>query len=198
MSVSFFVGLDLGQAQDPSALAAIEKTRPGSAPATYDVRELRRWPLGTGFPEIVEEVVGLFASPPLAGGMLVVDATGCGRPCVDLFRRARPAATLRPVLITAGQATRWDEWGYYHVAKVQLAGCLRALLGERRLRFARQLPLAKTVEKELQTFKARITPAGSEQFLADWREGQHDDLALAVAIGCYAGENLAQRLNVSC
>ena len=44
------------------------------------------------------------------------------------------------------------------------------------------------VEKELETFKARVTPAGSEQFLADWRKGQHDDLVLAVALAAWLGE----------
>ena len=44
-------------------------------------------------------------------------------------------------------------------------------------------------QKELATFSARITAAGNQTFEADWREGEHDDLVLAVAIACWIGAN---------
>src|SRR5262249_37510858 len=78
---------------------------------------------------------------------------------------------------------------YLHVAKVQLVSVMQALFGQRRVRFAAALPLAKTAEQELRNFKAKITTAGSETFLADWRTGQHDDIVLAVALAAWLGEN---------
>ena len=74
---------------------------------------------------------------------------------------------MRPVLITAGHAVSTDDYGYTRVAKVQLVSTMLALMGTRRLKIAKQLPLAKTVEKELQNFRAKISNAGNETFEAD-------------------------------
>jgi hypothetical protein len=182
----FIAGLDLGQSADPSAFAVAEQSRDGGGKAHYSFRQLHRWPLQTPYPEIVQAVLGYLAGQ-VPGCTLVIDGTGVGRAVVDLFRAT--GAPVVPVLITAGQAVSKDQHGYRHVAKVQLVGTMKALSGHRRLRFAPALPLRKVVEKELETFKARVTPAGSEQFLADWRKGQHDDLVLAVALACWVGEN---------
>ena len=57
----YYVGLDLGQAQDYTALSVVERSEKfpvGSLPdpsvtpreAHYAVRHLRRWPLGTPYP----------------------------------------------------------------------------------------------------------------------------------------------------
>jgi hypothetical protein len=43
--------------------------------------------------------------------------------------------------------------------------------------------------KELQNFKVKITAAANEIFEA-WREGEHDDLLLAVAIAAWMGERM--------
>jgi hypothetical protein len=180
--------LDLGQAADFSALAVLERA-PGQSPAQYACRHLQRWPLGTSYPAIVDDVVQLTAAAPLAGCTLAVDGTGCGRAVVDLFRRAPGRqGTLTPVLITAGHDVRQAEDGYLHVAKVQLVSTLQVLLQSRRLKIARALKLARTVERELANFRVKITAAANETFAGDWREGEHDDLVLAVALAAYLAE----------
>jgi hypothetical protein len=191
MKPSYIVGLDLGQAQDFSALAVAEQTT-GAGSVRYDIRHLERWPLGTSYTTVVKHVAALLAMPPLPGSILAVDGTGCGRAIVDMLRQhagiQKAGVTVRPTLITAGQAVTVDGYGYLHVAKVQLVSVMHRLFGERRIQFAEALDLAETAEKELRTFKAKVTPAGSEQFLADWRDGEHDDLVLAVALACWWGE----------
>ena len=188
----YILGLDLGQAKDPSALAVLEQSRLApETPANYACRDLRRWPLGTPYPPIVAEVTKLASTPPLQGCALVIDGTGCGRPVVDLFRLSSINAGVLPVLITAGHAVSRDENGYYRVAKVQLVSVMQVLLGARRWKIAKSLPLTPTLEKELSTFTAKITTAGNETFAGDWRQGEHDDLVLAAAIAAWVGENLA-------
>jgi hypothetical protein len=78
----YFVGLDLGQAQDFTALAVL--TRPvvhryevdADRKPAYAVPHLHRFPLGTPYPEVVAGVVELLRTPPLRQPMLVVDQTG--------------------------------------------------------------------------------------------------------------------------
>jgi hypothetical protein len=187
-AVSYITGLDLGKRQDFSALASVEQTRHGDGPARYGVRALTRWKLGTDYTAIVDEVVKLFAAPPLAGSTLVIDGTGVGAAVVDLFRRSGVRAGVVEVLITGGHAVSRDERGVVHVAKTQLGSTLVALEGQRRLEVAPKLKLRAALERELSTFTARITPAGNEQVLADPRSGEHDDLVLAVVLPCFYGE----------
>lgn len=152
---------------------------------TLSVRHLERFLLGTSYPDITRAVAGLLATPPLrdARVALVVDATGVGLPVVDLFREAG----LRPIAatITAGMSASYDPGtNAVHVPKRDLVSTIAVLLESRRLKIAGGLAEAPTLLKELGDFKRRITPAGNEQ-LASWRERQHDDLVLAVALACW-------------
>src|SRR5216684_2488894 len=115
MNNNYYVGLDLGQKGDPSAIAVVEEwweAVGGVDRVTYelrttrrlDVRYLERVPLGTPYPEVVEQVCDLVRSPELKGRcVLVVDSTGVGAPVVDLLRRAPLEAWLVPVTITGGE-----------------------------------------------------------------------------------------------
>jgi len=191
------VGLDLGAAGDFTALAAVERVRAEASPLArhpwrYAVRGLERYELGTTYPEIVTRVKDRLAAPPLAGCRLVVDYTGVGRPVVDMLRAARIAASVVPVLITSGtRATYHDDDRSWRVPKADLVNTLQVLLQASLIRWSPGLALAETLAKELTEYQTRITAAGNEQFGA-WREGQHDDLVLAVALACWALERQAR------
>jgi hypothetical protein len=47
--------------------------------------------------------------------------------------------------------------------------------------------VAATLVRELQNFQVKITAAANETF-GVWRDGQHDDLVLAVALASWWGE----------
>jgi hypothetical protein len=65
---------------------------------------------------------------------------------------------------------------------------LQVLLGTRRLKVSPALPLAKVLTQEISTFKVKVNIApGTESFEA-WRERDHDDLVLAVALACWFSE----------
>ena len=51
-AVEFTIGLDLGKSQDYSALCIVQRTAPPQGEATYSVRHLHRWPLGTSTPRL--------------------------------------------------------------------------------------------------------------------------------------------------
>jgi hypothetical protein len=185
------VGLDLGQSSDYTALAVLERSfrytdeTLSEFIADYAVRHLKRWQLKTPYNVIIDEVVKLVASPPLDNPRLAVDQTGVGAAVVDLLRAAEPKAMLRPVLITAGhQITETN--GEKHVPKKELVSTLQVLLQSRRLRVA-PLPERELLVKELLAFKVKITLSANETFEA-WRERDHDDMVLAVALAAWLGE----------
>ena len=111
MPPHFFVGLDLGQQTDPTAIAVLERTaiqtgfdRVNWVPVEQDVyhlRHLERLPLKTPYAAVVEHVREIL-QPLAPRATLVVDATGIGGPIVEMLKAARLPGTLIPVIITSG------------------------------------------------------------------------------------------------
>jgi hypothetical protein len=190
MRPDYFLGLDLGQTRDFTALAVLERQPPTDAgtvvePPEYALRHLHRFPLGTPYTEIVPAVAALVRSGPMAESPVVVDQTGVGRAVVDMLRQS--AGWVVPVTITGGHAVTGAEDGSFHVPKKELVTCLQVSMQSRRLRIARTLHEAAVLVRELQQFQVKITTAANETF-GVWREGQHDDLVLAVALACWWAE----------
>ena len=122
--------------------------------------------------------------------MLVVDQTGVGRAVVDMLTdemKGRVNCSFCPVTITGGQEVTRSETVQLRVPKKVLVGSLQVLPQTRRLRVAKALPEAATLVRELEPFRVKITEAANETFGA-WREGQHDDLVLAIALAAWMGE----------
>jgi hypothetical protein len=101
----FYVGLDLGQSQDPAAIAVVERLEPrrgGSCGIL--VRHLERAVLGTPYPRIVARVGAIVNHKELRGRCaLAVDGTGVGAPVVDMLRGAGLGCELSAVTITGGE-----------------------------------------------------------------------------------------------
>ena len=137
---------------------------------------------------MVERVGGLIARLPDRRDRpeLYVDATGVGRPVVDMMK----ARGLRPVgiSITAGNDVLRRASDDVRIPKRVLASLMQVVLQGRRLRIAEEMELTPTLRGELEGFKAKININGGETFEA-WRENVHDDLVLAAAIAVWGAEN---------
>lgn len=181
----YFLGLDLGQSTDFSALAVVTRERAtAEAVPTFRVDHLERWQRGTSYPAIVADVGRLVKKPPLKNPILGIDETGVGRAVLDLFRVADPPveAQITPFLVHGGRAVTKVGNGW-HLPKAEMASCLQALLQDGRLTIAK-VSLRETLKKELTAFRVKVTAAGNETFEA-WRESDHDDLVFAVGIACW-------------
>jgi len=191
---AYFLGLDLGQKQDFTALAVLGRRRGADGKFTYELQRLHRFELGTAYTSIIERVIRLLDKPerkgsgvrPLHGCTLGLDATGVGAPVVDLFRAARPPCKLHPVTITAGQSATFSDGGW-HVPKHCLVSTVSVLLESDRLRYNARVPFAKELSEELAKFQVKVIPSANVVY-GSWREGSHDDLVLAVAIAAWLGE----------
>lgn len=185
----FAVGVDLGQARDYTAIAIVEPVdhfhlTGGLKETEIHVRHLERVPLGTSYPEIVERVRKLCSSLGWINE-LVIDATGVGRPIVDLFRTT-PNAGVIAVTITGGtesQKTKVRGGEDWKLPKTDLVGTLVALLHAKRLVIAKELQLTQTLVDELLSYEVKITASANETYNA--RSGAHDDLVLATALASW-------------
>jgi hypothetical protein len=187
----FIIGLDLGQSQDSTALAILERIEgeqpEGAAtwrvPAHYECRHLHRFALGTRYPAIVESVGQLMQMDALKDQCrLVIDATGVGRPVCDMFKDAGMIYT--GVTITGGHAESGDGF-MYSVPKRLLVSTLQALLQSERLKVAPN-PLRETLITEMLAFQVTITESANDTYAG--RTGTHDDMVLAVALAAWHGE----------
>ncbi len=189
----YICGLDLGQINDPTALAILERPRIRrliDPPPVYAARFLRRFKLGISYPDIIAELRDILTWPPLdkCEVFLAVDKTGVGGPICDMVRPIFPH--LAAISITAGEQASVGPTGFC-VPKRELAAIVQRLLQTRRLLVAQGLPEAQQLKHELQNFKVKINVAtGNESFEA-WREKDHDDLVLAVAMAAWSGEQIA-------
>jgi hypothetical protein len=202
---SYILAVDLGQSADYTGIVAIQRTAYAGAgaaegpsatagpvsgeppPADYVVRLLERPALKTPYPAIVRRLRELLAKPPLdpARTPVVYDATGVGAAVGDLLAEA----VARPVGITISGGDRAHGGGRaWSVPKRDLTGVLLRLFQTGRLRIAERLRLAPVLVSELDNFKMKVNLATGRDSYAAWREGQHDDLVLACALGCWWGE----------
>jgi hypothetical protein len=201
--MGYFVGLDLGQSVDYTALAVIQTViappievispytrmvtyQPSKEPPKLHVRHLERFPLGTRYPSIVSAIAQRLPALEEDGARpsLVVDKTGVGAPVVDLFEDAG----LRPIAITiTGGTTPSQDGRGWHVPKRDLISTLQVAFQNHRLKINQDLPTAPTLTNELLNFKVKISTAGNATYEA-WRESVHDDLVLAVALAVWYAE----------
>jgi hypothetical protein len=189
MHSDYFLGLDLGQTTDFTAVAVLERpTQVGDGKPNLLLRHLQRFALGTPYTSIVSAVAQLSGTALLRDqATMTVDQTGVGRPLVEMLRQAPVPCRIVPVTITGGNAVTVAEDGGFHVPKKELVTGLQLLLQGRRLKVARRLPDTNLLVRELLNFRVKITAAANETF-GSWREGDHDDLVLAVALACWQAE----------
>lgn len=189
------VGIDIGQAHDPTAIAIVSRIATETAnPALsalnpephprFEVQHLERLRLGMPYPAQVDALEAMLTRPPLnrLGPRVLVDYTGVGRPVFDMFAGRHALRRAQGVVITGGRDTTRHGSGW-SVPKGELVSKLQALLHSGQLRIAASLPDAAVLMRELQDFRVRFTESGNATFNA--REGAHDDLVLALALAVF-------------
>ncbi len=200
--MSFFIGLDLGQKQDYTAIAIIEtvdqyvgmdwRTYERKNLSTVSVRHLERVRLGTSYLAVIERLRQIVNSRELVGRcILVMDATGLGGPVLELLRAARLGCQIIPVTITGGDR-EINSGGMWRVPKRDLINRLQLMLERKELQIASRLREAETLVRELINMRMKISIAGHDSYAAR-SESDHDDLVLAVALACWRAKGCLSR-----
>jgi hypothetical protein len=151
----FFIGLDVGQRRDPSAIAVIARTE-----TTYNDRD----PVTYAFRKEVTTSLAYLERIPL------------GTEYHDVVARVRSVAQMPDLL---GRCS-----GVYGVPKRDLITRLQLMFECGELRVSAELREASVFVEELRNMRVKVSLGGHETF-EHWRSGQHDDLVLAVALACW-------------
>lgn len=160
----------------------------------YYLRHLERV-RGESYPAIVKKVTKMMHSPMLKdNASLVVDATDVGAPLIDLFE----GAGLNPVAVFIHGGDRVTQDGNnlrnWRVPKRGLVGCLQVILQSERFKVTSKLALGPILQAEMLKFRVKIDPANAHDSYSAWREADHDDLVLSVALACGWGEREASKV----
>ena len=212
IATPYAIGLDLGQAQDFSALAVVEHVhrmppgwppfryfasddrgmqipypRPGVPPLIRELRvvHLQRWALGTPYHEVVADVCTLARSHELNGSRLYFDRSGVGRPVGDLLWQAFERGELGDTMPEGRTITGAEKSSRGGTAKKDLIAALEIPIQQGHFKIPAGLPLSDVLERELTSFKLKLaTKTGREKFDVERRPGEgHGDLVIAVALG---------------
>jgi len=188
-----YVGVDVGQKVDPTAVAvvevgALEAGDDTRRVARYIVRHVERLALGTPYPDVARRVVEVLEGVKGRGAYVssvFVDATGVGQPVVDLLAEAASADTFVSCYFTHGdKLTKADAPPWYRtVGKAWLVSRLQVLLQQGRLQFPASLTERDALVRELLDYEIRVGEDADLRAGA-FKVGAHDDLVTAVGLAC--------------
>ncbi len=193
----YFIGVDLGQRRDHTAIVIIEVADIASNQrnaVTYApdrrtrraVRHMERLPLDTPYTAIVERVTRLAnelaASNPCT---VVVDATGVGLPVVDALRTQVARWRLMPVTIGHSDRDTYVD-GFWRVAKRDLIARLQIAFDFEELTISSALPETETIVEELTAMRASLRGAGHTRYESPGHA--QDDLAIALSLAWWAAD----------
>lgn len=195
----FFLGLDLGQTSDPSALTVTERRVPiyrhelqgtERGKPRYVVRHIKRFDLGTSYPDVVRKVAAVKEAPQTGHDPpIILDATGLGGPVVDQFHEEGLAPV--EIVFTSGQEPTKErgtgQASRYGVPKRDLATLVQSLLQTHRLTIAEGLKEAGQLVQEMRTFRVKMTDSGHARF-EHANESDSDDVLLSLACGLWYAE----------
>ena len=191
------VGVDLGQQQDPTAIVAVESYRPDQTPEEWKqrlhpdrrhrVRHIERLPIGTDYGQVVQRIAVVAGQAQTIGSAtIVLDATGVGRPVVDMLKR-QTSVSIRAVVWTSGEHETQPSYDVHRVPKRDLVTSLEVVLQARRIEFTPDCRLLEDMRAELQAYEFSIA-RNSGHLSFEGAAGSHDDLVSALMLAVWFGE----------
>lgn len=183
------IGVDIGQKRDPTAVCVAEsdtRTINERPEKHFLIRHLERLPLNTSYPTVARRIGELVSSLREKTGeipSIFVDATGVGKPIVDLLCEQTEVIRPTAVYFTHGdKRTERIEDGHKQMSlgKALLVSQLQALLQSHRLHLPKTHD-AKALAEELLNYEIRVDENANDKYGA-FRVGTHDDLVTALGL----------------
>ena len=201
LSAKYFVGLDLGQRKDPTALVAGMRRAMTPVRARLEIQHAERFPLGLDYTEVGERVRRMVEKIEASGERvrLAVDASGPGMPVVDMMHKMGLRGLIWPVVMVArggrggsipdGMAGVSGSRGttVFTVNKTALFTDLRVGMEQGKTVLVEGMLGMKELQEELNRIGSRMTHEGLR--VEGATEG-HDDLAVAAALAQWGAKRL--------
>lgn len=193
--VRYFVGADLGQANDFSSAVVIKdqqlpvhdgtRVKLGTRERTVVFADKFR---GVSYVDVVDYLIRLRNAPPFGGkSQLVIDGTSIGRVVSDMMHEQSVDHT--GVQMTGGK--EWRRSGrYVNASKTLMIENLAALFASGDLKFAHDLTMRKEIEEDLASFTTQTTAAGNQIITQSRNASGHGDTGIALIVAAFASQYL--------
>ncbi|MFZ7093722.1 hypothetical protein [Primorskyibacter sp. 2E233] len=201
--VRYFVGADLGQANDFSSAVVVKdqqlpiadgsRVKLGPRERTVVFADKFR---GVSYVDVVDYLIRLRNAPPFGGkSELVIDGTSIGRVVSDMLHEQSVDHTA--ITMTGGQ--EWRRAGRYcNVSKTLMIENLAVLFASGDLKFAHDLAMRKEIEEDLASFTTQTTAAGNQIITQSRNVSGHGDTGIALIVAAFASQYLTpQNIRVS-
>ncbi len=191
----YWIGADLGQANDFSAISVIRDT---CLPTVINNRVqlgVRKRVVvyadqfrGVSYVDVVDHLIRLKNAQPFGGkSQLVIDGTSIGRVVSDMLQAENVPHTA--IQMTAGQ--NWSRKGrYVNASKTLMIENTAVLFAAGELTFAHDLPLRKEIEQDLASFSLTTTAAGNQVITQSRNASGHGDLGISLIVAAFASQYL--------
>jgi len=193
----FWIGCDLGQANDFSAATIVEDEqlpvsdgeRVSLGPRTRTVVYADRF-RGVSYPDVCDYLVRLRNAPPFGGrSELVIDGTSLGRVVSDILWEQ--SVDHHAVQMTAGQG--WSKKGrYINASKTHMIETTSVMFASGDLKFATDLLLRKEIEEDLASFTTQTTAAGNQVITQSRSSAGHGDLGISLIVAAWASQHISR------
>lgn len=201
--VRYWIGADLGQSNDYSAVCVIKDQQLPIHDGTRVVLGARNRTVvyadkfrGVSYVDVVDHLIRLRNAAPFGGkSELVIDGTSIGRVVSDmLFDQSVPHMAIQ---MTGGQ--EWRRSGrYVNASKTLMIENLAVLFAAGELTFAHDLPLRSEIEEDLASFTTQTTAAGNQIITQSRNASGHGDLGIGLIVAAFGSQYLApQNIKVS-
>ncbi|MEP5170946.1 MAG: hypothetical protein ABJQ23_14910 [Shimia thalassica] len=201
--IRYFIGADLGQANDFSSVVVIKDQQLPVSDGAYVTLGSRERTIvyadkfrGVSYVDVVDHLIKLRNAPPFGGkSELVIDGTSLGRVVSDmLWDQSIPHSAVQ---MTGG--ADWTRKGrYVNASKTLMIENLAVLFAADELKFAHDLPLRSEIEEDLATFTTQTTAAGNQIITQARNASGHGDLGIGLIVAAFASQYLMpQSIQVS-
>jgi hypothetical protein len=199
-----FLGVDIGQASDPSAWTLCERkiyardkrllNRRIDEMETYSnlhATAFSRFALRTPYTNVLKTLASIVAIPELYRDIaLIIDCTR-ERAVYEMIRLSPDfhGITIIPIVITSGNHVSTDEYGWYNVPEAELLSALTVALEGQRLiidKGGQELGDEERLNEQLTHIKRKTSAKRkSIGMTVDGTDVDHDDMAFSLALSVW-------------
>lgn len=195
MSKLYFIGVDVGQVQDYTAIAVVEALPVKGEDLRLRCHYLQTMPLGLQFRDIarrLSEIEAKLKARGEAAVTILVDATGPGQPVPELIRGLVKCDVIS-CRFTSGAEPAY-EGSYWKLPKPAVVTRLKIFLQEKRLELpgkTKDQTQARVINEmllELQNFQYNQPEEGARAETFEAKVGSHDDMVTALGLAVWGAK----------
>ena len=192
MGIEAVIGINIGQGQNPTALAEVYHSG-----WSYTILRLTRLPLGIIYTDVEDYLIERLRILTYGGDYsvkILINATGIGSPIINLLRKK--VNNLTEVYLTGGYKTEEKE-DVLMLPKEVMISHLKVLLQINKIRLdfekpephmlpheKEQFALFNVLKREVLNYETKVQ-VDTLLWNPETKTGEHDDHVIALGLGCW-------------